>query len=191
MGRYSRNTERGSKTNVLRLIGMAKGEYIKYLLDDDILHPLCLTQMVDAFQANEKASLVFSPRDVIDENNRITRRERHIPAEKLVQPVPGASLIKYCIVNIRNIIGEFSTVMFRRADVFDAEGRCIFFSYHGMPIFGLTDIANWLQLCERGDVVYLSEPLSYFSIHPDSHTGSQSSPAYRAANTDWAFGRAS
>src|SRR3546814_8884660 len=75
--------------------------------------------------------------------------------------------------------------MFRRADVFDAEGRCIFFSYHGMPIFGLTDLATWLQLCERGDVVYLSEPLSYFRIHPDSHTGSQSSPAYRGAITDW------
>src|SRR3546814_10428819 len=74
---------------------------------------------------------------------RSTRTDTRVPYTTLVRS------------NIRNIIGEFSTVMFRRADVFDAEGRCIFFSYHGMPIFGLTDIATWLQLCERGDVVYL------------------------------------
>src|SRR3546814_12100266 len=104
---------------------------------------------------------------------RSTRTDTRVPYTTLVRS------------NIRNIIGEFSTVMFRRADVFDAEGRCIFFSYHGMPIFGLTDIATWLQLCERGYVAYLSEPLSYFRIHPDSHTGSQSSPAYLCAIKAW------
>jgi glycosyltransferase involved in cell wall biosynthesis len=187
MVNYSRNPRRAPNTNLLRLIGMAQGEYVKYLLDDDLLHPLCVTQMVDAMQAHETAMLVFSPRDIIDDNNRVIRQERHIPTTKPLLRIVGTSLIKHCVTKVQNVIGEFSTVLFRRADVFDAQGQPILTSYHGTPVTGLTDIATWLQLCERGEALYLADPLSCFRIHAASNTSAQTSPGYRAAVADWAI----
>ncbi|UIK13636.1 glycosyltransferase family 2 protein (plasmid) [Rhizobium leguminosarum] len=36
---YSRNPNPGPESNVRRLVQIANGEYIKFLFDDDVLHP--------------------------------------------------------------------------------------------------------------------------------------------------------
>lgn len=182
---YSRNPEKGPNRNLLRLINLAKGPYIKYLLDDDLLHPLCVSRMVDAFGLADNIKLVFSARDQIDEDNRLISQVRHLSAKSGVTKVEGRQLFRHCILNAVNIVGEFSTAMFRKDDVFDVDGRSIFVNFHGYDITGLTDIATWLALCEQGDAIYFAEPLSYFRIHAGSNTSARASPGYRAAVADW------
>jgi glycosyltransferase involved in cell wall biosynthesis len=182
---YSRNPNPGSQNNLLHLVDLAKGELIKYLFDDDILHPLCLSQMVDGFLKARSATLAFSPRDLIDADSRIVQRPRAINVKEPLTLIPGAQLMHRCITDAVNHVGEFSTVMFRKRDILGGDGRAGFFSYHGKTLRGLGDIATWLQLCERGDVLYFSDVLSYFRIHPDSNTSAIQSADYRAGVTEW------
>lgn len=182
---YSRNPDPGSQNNLLRLVGLAQGEFVKYLFDDDILHPLCVSQMVDGFAKVASATLAFSPRDIIDVDNRVVQRPRAFSVRDPVTLIPGAQLMHRCITDVVNHVGEFSTVMFRKRDVLDAAGRPSYFSFHGAALRGLGDIATWLQLCERGDALYFAEPLSYFRIHPDSNTSAVQSADYRAGVTEW------
>ncbi|MEK9969982.1 MAG: glycosyltransferase, partial [Ferrovibrio sp.] len=183
--RYVRNPNPGSQNNLMHLIDIAGGEFIKYLFDDDILHPLCVGQMVEGFTKAGSATLAFSPRDLIDTENRIVQRPRALSIKEPLTLIPGVQLMHRCITDAINHVGEFSTVMFRKRDVLGVNGRASYFSYHGKPLRGLGDIATWLQLCERGDVLYFSDVLSYFRIHPDSNTSAIQSLDYRAGVTEW------
>jgi glycosyltransferase involved in cell wall biosynthesis len=183
---YSRNPDRGPNTNLLRLTRLAGGKYLKYLMDDDILHPLCVGQMVDGLEANPDARLAFSARDRIDTENRIINRGRAVKTNEPMTRLKGLTLRTFVITKQVNMIGEFTTVMFRRADVHGPDGLPIYTSYHGDPIMGLTDIGTFLQLCERGDALYFSEPLSLFRIHESSNTNDRQSPGFHAGLAEWA-----
>jgi glycosyltransferase involved in cell wall biosynthesis len=68
---YHRNTSNlGPYENVNRLAAVAKGDYIKFLMDDDLLKPRCLELMVAALEQNPSAGLVMAPMDLIDEHDR-------------------------------------------------------------------------------------------------------------------------
>src|SRR5690606_510544 len=45
----------------------AKGEYIKFLFQDDVLLPTCISEMVPIFQENKNVELVACKRDFIVE----------------------------------------------------------------------------------------------------------------------------
>jgi hypothetical protein len=62
-----------------------------------------------------------------------------------------------------NIVGEPSTVLFRRADLDD---RPESFGFDGVPGHGIIDMATWAALLLKGDAVYMREALSSFRIHP-------------------------
>lgn len=184
---YSRNPDKGANTNLRRLTRLANGVFLKYLLDDDILHPLCVRRMVDAFGDDQSIKLVFSARDRIDTENRVISRARSVKTAESQVRFSGAVLRRYCVMAMVNMIGEFTTVMFRRSDVHAADGVPIYTTYHGDPVVGLTDIATFLQLCERGDAMYLADALSMFRIHKNANSSSRGSPVYNAGLAEWAL----
>lgn len=183
--RYSRNPNPGSQNNVLRLIGLAQGEFVKFLMDDDLLHPLCIGQMVAAFANAPSATLAFSSRDLIDADNRIIQRPRAFQVRDLVTVIPGAQLLHRCISDALNHVGELTTAMMRRRDIVDAAGRPTLFEFHGRDVTGLGDMSAWMNLCQRGDAIYFAEPLSYFRMHREASTSTTHTAAYRAGVTDW------
>lgn len=185
--RYSRNPDRGPNTNLQRLTRIANGEFVKYLLDDDILHPLCVSRMVQAFGSDPTVKLVFSPRDRIDADNRLVSQQRSLTFKGPQERIAGRTLRRHCIMNLVNVIGEFTTVMFRRADVVRPDRDLIYTSYHGDPIAGLTDIATFLQLCETGDAVYISDALSMFRVHGDANSAQPDSSGFAAGLGEWAL----
>ncbi|MCU0857255.1 MAG: glycosyltransferase [Pontiellaceae bacterium] len=68
--KYHKNeTNLGPYGNVSRVAALATGEYIKFLMDDDLLKPLCLELMVSAFEHNPTAGLVMAPMDLIDKDD--------------------------------------------------------------------------------------------------------------------------
>lgn len=63
-----------------------------------------------------------------------------------------------------NMIGEPSTVLFRKSDFEDQ--RPAFFNFDGAYGRGVIDMVMWTALLLKGDAVYFTEPLSAFRIHP-------------------------
>ena len=183
--RYSRNPNPGSQNNVLRLIGLAQGEFVKFLMDDDLLHPLCIGQMAAAFANVPSATLAFSSRDLIDADNRVIQRPRAFQVKDIITVIPGAQLLHRCISDALNHIGELTTAMMRRCDIVDAAGRPTLFEFHGREVSGLGDMSAWMNLCERGDAIYFAEPLSYFRMHREASTSTTHTAAYRAGVADW------
>lgn len=165
--RYFKNAENiGAWENYLQCLSYARGKYIKYLNDDDLLHPQCLKTMVSYMEAcGEKVSLVTSKRNRIDEKGKTLNdtidTKLLVGADSYVQ---GLELGNIVLANLVNTIGEPTTVMFRKKDSQDFEEHKKRF-YDGQP--GIGDVVMWLTLLSKGDVIYIAQPLSSFRQHPE------------------------
>lgn len=159
--RYYRNAVNLGAENWHRLMDLAQGEFINFLMDDDLFHPLKIEKMVAFFLQSHEITLVTSFRQMIDEQGRILPDEES--TRMLYQQtitVNGTVLGDHVLQTNTNVIGEPTTVLFRKSDLKEKFGY-----YHGEFYPGLNDIASWLLLLERGKAVYLAEPLSYFRQH--------------------------
>lgn len=174
--RYIRNPENlGGRCNYLQGFAEARGKYIKFLNDDDLLHPDCLARMSACLDAFPAVTLVTSYRQLIDADGC------SLPDLVFNQPVvtqdsllDGRSLATRILANQVNVVGEPSTVMFRKGDVLD--NRPHLMSYAGQAARKNGDLAIWTTLMSRGEVIYLSDPLSKFRQHDHQV---QRSPAFR------------
>jgi glycosyltransferase involved in cell wall biosynthesis len=71
---YFRSSEnRGASWNFNRVVHKAKGEYFKWLADDDLYTPNFLSECIDALKANSNIVLAYSWSKVIDKDGNIVR----------------------------------------------------------------------------------------------------------------------
>ncbi len=185
--RYHRNALQGAQQNLLTATDLAQGEYIKFLFDDDLLHPDCVTSMVDAFERTSHLNtrLAFSPRRLIDGNNKVLGDLNQLGLKDQVQVLRGSEVIRMMMATAQNFIGEFTTTMFRKKDAYDASGRNVFFDFGGKRHTGLGDVSAWLHFASLGDVVALPEVLSYFRMHNESNSNVGVNPEFIHGVTDW------
>ncbi len=183
---YSRNPNPGSKNNVIRLMSLAQGDYIKFLLDDDILHPFCVQNLLEALEATkaENTTLAFSPRDLIDENNNILSNVNVLKISGGIKIIDGAECIQLMTANAKNFIGEFSTVMFRRTDALAAATGSLL-DFGDVTSRGLGDVFAWVNLASKGNVVAHPATLSYFRQHQGSNSDPAANPDFIYCITDW------
>lgn len=150
----------GMVNNLNRCLHEAKAEYIKYLFADDrFASREALQKMVSVMDANSSVSLVGSARFVIDDRSDVTKTLTQYGSRDIV--LPGAEVIRDCLLEQRNYIGEPSVVLFRREQGirgFDARYR------------QFVDLAFWVHLLEQGDFAYLHEPLCSFRVHDRQET---------------------
>lgn len=147
--------------NAQKCLELASGEYINYLFDDDLFHREKITKMLPWLVNNENVSLVTSCRKIIDENgNNLAPIPSSVRLFDKATTVEGKTFIRFMLKNMLNVIGEPTTVLFRKKDV---ENRFGFYS--GKQYRCLTDLAMWLQLLSKGNAVYLPDTLSNFRIH--------------------------
>jgi len=164
--RYVRNPQRlGFAGNFSRCLELARGEYIKYLNDDDRLRPRCVEVLASAMRSNPGVRLATSRRIVIDEN------ERQAPDILATTPIShvsalvfGRELGDFLLANGTNFVGEPSTALFRKADLVPEDG--LVFRWGGRDYHCLADMALWLRLLARGLAYYDSGVQSEFRIHP-------------------------
>ena len=135
--------------------------YVNFLMDDDIFARDKIKVMVDFFEANPRATLVTSYRKLIDKdgnllpdcffNKPLFENNTLIPGE-----AGGTKLLSECF----NWIGELTTVLFRKeyCDGF-------FFGWTGNEKYLIADYLLWLRLMEKGDVIYIVQPLSFYRQH--------------------------
>ncbi|UWU16415.1 glycosyltransferase [Rhizobium sullae] len=172
---YSRNPNPAEYKNVIRLAGLANGEYIKYLFDDDVLNPFCIQYLLQALEATRDRGtrLAFSPRYFIDEKNQVTNLGNGLMVESSLKVIEGRDFIRITAVKHHNLLGEFSSVLLRTADCFDEAGRFSLFKVVDGIISGPLDLSSWVGLSLKGAIVGHPMPLSYFR----QHSNSQSNPA--------------
>jgi glycosyltransferase involved in cell wall biosynthesis len=165
--KYVKNEKRLVNRNVDRCFELATGEYINYLLDDDLFHHEKIEKMLHYFLNEKDISLVTSYRQTIDENgNHLSIGGGTVKLYEQTTIVDGKILMNFVLKNLLNVIGEWTTVLFRKKDCNEQMS-----SYQGIPYFVVQDVAMWAKLLTKGKAVYISEPLSYFRYH----TGQRSS----------------
>ncbi len=165
--RYVRNpSRRGFEGNFTECLRQAKGDLVKFLNDDDRLRPHCIAKLAGAFERDPKVRLATSRRQVIDENgNPRADLPATTPVSHASCTIEGVELGDLALVNGLNLIGEPSTVMFRRADV-ALEGAGVF-TWGGRPYRCLADLSLWLRLLAKGAAFWFASPLSEYRVHAD------------------------
>lgn len=147
--------------NVNELFARSHGEYINYLNHDDIFYINKIEKMVDLFKENPNVVLVTSPRSVINENGKIVKASGAFePLSEKDVVLNGKEISRLNLMRLTNYIGEPTTVLFKKKYI--TEGKYGFFNNKKIRI--ISDIANWINILQHGDMGYLAEPLSAFRI---------------------------
>lgn len=149
---YRNDHDLGLVGNLNMCLRYARGDYIKFVLADDMLMPGCLSVMVRALDEQSSVILVAAGRLIADESGKPMALRRY-SAKKVI--VSGDKVIQKCLFG-GNYIGEPTAVMFRRCDAnrgFSAN------------LAQLTDLEMWFFLLERGNLMSIPEPLSIIRWH--------------------------
>lgn len=163
--RYLRNPGTlGGRANYLKGLDQAWGDYVKFLNDDDVLAPDCVSTMARLLRATPGATLVTSYRRLIDaRGNVLPDQPCNEPVAAVDTLLAGEDLAGAVLASGCNRIGEPTTVMFRKADVADARPHAM--SYRERSALRNGDLTLWVSLLSRGDAVYVARPLSDFRLH--------------------------
>ncbi|HWY30013.1 MAG TPA: glycosyltransferase [Candidatus Acidoferrum sp.] len=148
----------GMVENWNSLLCEARGEYIKFVFQDDkLLSASAVSELVQPLVNQPNVILIVSATQVIDEKSRILGTRDHFR--------PGLSggkeVIQRCLGQNANLIGEPSVVMFRRS-------RCN--GGFNPQLRHIVDLEFYFRLLEQGDFNYISKPLAAFRQHPDQQS---------------------
>ncbi|OWJ91228.1 O-antigen biosynthesis protein [Pseudomonas sp. A46] len=161
---YRRNETRLWETrSAARGIALASGDYVKFLHDDDRLHPDCIQALVTVMEAESGIALASSRRRRIDEEGNPlpdTLATAHPFREDVV--VNGEQLVTFFADYTINFIGEPSTVLCRRGDLLEFGDQLSVLN--GKRITWVADLALYVKLLRRGHLAMLSQPLTDFRV---------------------------
>jgi len=152
----SNETNVGQEGNWNRVLREAKGEFIKLLPQDDVLHPDCLRKQVEIFDnpANSSVVLTCCSRNIIDANERVLMKRSFGNKQGRIQ---GLRAVRESVRSGTNLIGEPGAVLMKsdilpRAGLFSAAN------------FYVIDLDLWARILLYGDLFVLPEPLCSFRV---------------------------
>jgi len=170
---YKNETNIGGIANLDKGLRLARGKYIKMLMDDDLLKPHCLERQVEALENHPTAGVAMAPMELIDANDqRIT---------------PRFYIFRTMIYRFRYQVGDGlidrKTIMreFLVHDYPCTVPSALLFRADAVRELGFLDpkaqFAVDLDLCMRmatkWDFYYHDEVLSSWRYLPDCHTAAQ------------------
>ena len=150
--------------NFNRCLRLSSGEYINYLMDDDIFNKEKIGKMINYYLEYDDIKLVTSYRQIIDEKGNVLNDI--LPTKRLSEKdtiLEGIILRSFILESMMNSIGEPTCVLFNKKDL---ENR-MFGEFDEKLYYCNVDIATWLGLLSKGKAVYIAEPLSYMRMHND------------------------
>lgn len=163
--RYYKNERNLFLENWHKCFDLAAGEYVNYLMDDDVFQPEKINKMLYYFNHFEEIRLVTSYRQTINEAGNplppLYATQRLYQETRIMD---GISLGNEALVRCLNVIGEPTTVLFRKKDLTEPFGV-----YKGRQYSLLNDMAAWLHLLSKGKAVYIPGALSSFRLHPNQN----------------------
>lgn len=159
---YKNNTNIGGRLNFQQVFHKSNGEYVNFLMDDDLFHPQKIEKMMQYFllDKNEKIKLITSYRqpidDIGDKMDDFSFTKKRFSIDTIVNGIDASN----SIILDGNWIGEPTTVLFRKKDLLEPFGHFSHSQY-----YSAVDMASWLSLLSRGDLVYIADTLSYLRMH--------------------------
>ncbi|HBO7420927.1 MULTISPECIES: glycosyltransferase [Pseudomonas aeruginosa group] len=162
--RYHRNDTRlGELGSTAKGIRLAEGEYVKFLHDDDVLQPDCVEALVGVMEREPNVVLASSRRLRIDEEGQrlpdILATCFPFAGDVLID---GRELVSFLADHTINFIGEPSCIMARRGALLPICDQLMILN--GRHIHWVGDLAMCAQLLQRGDLAFLSRPLTRFRV---------------------------
>jgi hypothetical protein len=162
------------------LWALARGKYVKWLADEDMLMPTSVEVLVDALQQHPEAALAFHGRVIVDENDNVL----HAPPALLKvgeRALIGRELlVKDMLAQMNNFVGERSNVLIERERASEAD----LFAYRSIKLDFLTDVATYLNLAARGPLVAVGGYWSMLRRDPKA-ISPETTPAYSAGLYEW------
>jgi glycosyltransferase involved in cell wall biosynthesis len=169
--RVSQNSENlGLVQNWNRSVRLARGEWVKFLHQDDRLEVHCVDEMLSA--AKPGVDLVVARRQLIvnpgttDDVRRTYGRylsdhdlSRHFPGQVYISPADFAKVVLQAPGG--NCIGEPTATMVRRCAFED-------YGYFNTELVLLCDWEYWARVAVNTGLCYVDRPLAYFRIHAES-----------------------
>jgi glycosyltransferase involved in cell wall biosynthesis len=178
----------GMAGNWNRSVQLARGDYIKYLMQDDVLDPTCVSRMATVLTENPSVGFVFALRTIAVEDPadagsvRLARKLQKLPERlgALGDVNDGRAIFDAMRrTGFRgNWIGEPTAVMvrgdsLRRVGLFNTRLR------------QLTDLEMWLRLAFFFDVGFVPAPLATFRLHPTSATSANAAAGDAWLDRSW------
>ena len=159
---YRRNREAKTKAdNFAPFEQMAQGEYLQWLMDDDLIMPNKISLMVAVFKKHPNVTLVTNQRGIIDGfNNAKGQRKCPFPIKKPYSIYPAEFAAWLSLRETSNIFGEPTAYLFRRQDLTHHYWRA-----EAKGLQTISDVAMAIELLERGDLAVFEEPLSFYRRH--------------------------
>jgi glycosyltransferase involved in cell wall biosynthesis len=149
----------GQAKNLNLCLNHAKGDYIKFVFSDDVLvSDKSLEKLVSVLDKDHKVALVTTARYLIDEKSNILKM---LSEYEETITCSGTDIIKECLLEQKNKIGEPTAVLFRRK--YAVRG---FNEKYNQNV----DWEMWLHILEQGKFAYIHEPLCSFRTHPNQQT---------------------
>lgn len=163
----------GIGANWNNCVRKANGEYIKFLLQDDLLFPECIEAMMDVALMNKKIGLVFSKRNFIylEKNDFFDEWIKnygslHIYWKNLKLINSGKKLLRSCqnlTSSPLNKVGEPSAVLLKK-ECFNKVG---FFNENLVQIL---DYEFWYRVFKYYKIGFIDEEFASFRLHKDQAT---------------------
>lgn len=167
--------------NLLRCISMSKGEYVKFLYDDDILREDCVSQLVSALNSAPDNIIASSRRQRIDESG-------YVLPDIMATAYPfrgnvimeGRDVIAFLCDHTINFIGEPTCVLCRRSDLIALGEDAFLLNGHHLHYLG--DVTLYVNLLSKGNLAFVSEALSQFRVSELQISQQAASDSERVAN---------
>lgn len=175
--KYFRNDKNLYLGNWHKCFNLASGLFVNYLMDDDVFHKEKIERMLYFYQTFENISLVTSYRNIINEQGELLPpiyASRKLYEETRI--LDGYDLGNHMLSRCLNVIGEPTTVLFRKKDLIHPFG-----TFNGRQYSLLNDVASWLNLLSKGKAVYIADGLS--SLRKHQHQNNQE--LTRTSMTEW------
>lgn len=162
----------GLVENWNKCVKLARGNWVKFLFQDDLLAPDCVNQLV-AEGENDNCPIVFCKRELIytdDCDLDILKFLQNLPSWENVfgnlnfigpNDISAAATRYFAL----NIFGEPTSVLLHR-DCFEKLG------FFNPNLKQRCDYEYWIRVGHCTGIALVHEPLAFFRLHPDSTTSS-------------------
>lgn len=162
IARHRNEHNLGAEGNWNRVVGLARGTYVKVMGQDDVLRNDCLQAEVSILDdpAHADIDIVSSARTIIDDWGDPVGSPRGFRGAS--GRIDGVRAIRACVRAGSNLVGEPSAALVRASALERAGG------FRGEYVI---DLDMWFRLLHHSDLYFVEEPLCSFRISGASWSG--------------------
>ena len=167
-------TRQGLAGNWNQCVRLAKGEFIKFLFQDDALYPHCVERMMAVFESHPRLGMMFARRNFVVEPDAPAELAKEIVGEYTDQHLRFKNV--RTVNDGRQLFAQHVAKGFEQSCVAEPPSTLIpkeVFRHLGLFNIRMRqacDIEMWLRIMFFYDVWFVDEKLLFFRIHGDSAT---------------------